>query len=158
MSKGYPATEAMDLLKLAALDESDLEVISAHMQDAVLKRSDIRYWRAKGKFAIMANRFAWDAPADRGQYQRRLSGLQFARVLSARSSGISRDGEIVLSLLSLGFEPGEAPSGAVVLTFAGGGTIRLEVECIEAQLDDLGPAWETAHAPSHEDGERIDAA
>ncbi|MFL5259956.1 MAG: DUF2948 family protein [Hyphomicrobiales bacterium] len=150
----------MDRLKLAALDQSDLEVISAHMQDAVLTRSDIRYWRSKGKFALLANRFAWDAvsPGKRGRYQRRLSGLQFARVLSVRSCGISRDGDTVLCLLSIGFEQGEPPSGAVVLTFAGGGTIRLEVECIEAQLDDLGPAWETARAPSHEDGERIDAA
>jgi hypothetical protein len=150
----------MELLKLAALDESDLEVLSAHMQDAVLKCSDIRYWKSKGKFAILANRFAWDALSrgKNGRFQRRLSGLQFARVLSARSSGISRDGETVLSLLSIGFDPGEPPSGTVVLTFAGGGTIRLEVECIEAQLDDLGPAWETAHVPCHEDGQRIDAA
>lgn len=150
----------MELLKLAALDESDLEVISAHMQDAVLTCADIRYWRSKGKFALLANRFAWDAvsPDKRGRYQRRRSGLQFARVLNARSSGISREDDTVLCLLSIGFEPGEPPSGAIVLSFAGGGTIRLEVECIEAQLDDLGPAWETAHAPSHEDSERIDAA
>jgi len=55
-----------------------------------------------------------------------------------------------LSLLSIGFEPADPPSGAIVLNFSGGSTIRLDVECIEVQLDDLGPAWETAHMPSHE--------
>jgi len=147
-------------LKLAALDEGDLEVVSAHMQDAVLKCADIRYWKAKGKFALLANRFAWDAVPARngGPYQRRRSGLQFARVLSARSSGIPRGGEGVLCLLSIGFEAADPPSGAIVLTFAGGGTIRLEVECIEAQLEDLGPAWETARLPCHEASEAREAS
>ena len=143
----------MSLLKLAALDEDDLAVISAHMQDAVLKVSDLRHLRAKQKFVLLANRFAWDAfhAGGRRSNERRRSGLQFARVLSAKAARIRQDtAEGVLSLLSIGFEPAEAPSGTIVLNFSGGGTIRLDVECIEAQLDDLGPAWETAHIPSHE--------
>jgi hypothetical protein len=145
----------MDLLKLAALDADDLEVISAYMQDAVIKLSDIRHLRAKGKFVLIANRFVWEAihAGQRQPYERRRSGLQFARVLSARSSGITQAAEdSVVCLLSIGFEPGESPSGTVVLNFAGGGTIRLAVECIEAQLDDLGPAWETKHVPCHDEG------
>jgi len=143
----------MSLLKLAALDEDDLAVISAHMQDAVLKVSDLRHLRAKQKFVLLANRFAWAAfHADgRRSNERRLSGLQFARLVSAKAARIRQDtAEGVLSLLSIGFEPADAPSGTIVLNFSGGGTIRLDVECIEAQLDDLGPAWETAHIPSHE--------
>src|SRR6266542_4402859 len=70
------------------------------------------------------------------------------------SSGIVQDiDDAILCLLSIGFEPGDPPSGTIVLNFAGGGTIKLEVECIEAQLDDLGPAWETAHVPWHEHAE-----
>jgi hypothetical protein len=143
----------MDLLKLTALDADDLDVVSAHMQDAVLRLADIRYLRAKGKFVLVANRFAWDAIEEgkRKPFERRRSGLQFARVLSARASGLRQvDDDSILSLLSIGFEPADPPSGAIVLRFSAGGTVRLEVECIEAQLDDLGPAWETAHAPSHE--------
>jgi hypothetical protein len=144
----------MQPLKLAALDASDLEIVSAHMQDAVIKLADIRYLAAKQKFVLIANRFVWDAIhiGRRRSFERRRSGLQFARVLSARSSGVPQNlDEAVLCLLSIGFEPGDAPSGTIVLNFAGGGTIKLEVECIEVQLDDLGPAWATAHVPSHEE-------
>ena len=143
----------MGLLKLTALDADDLSVISAHMQDAVAKVGDIRFLREKQKFSVLANRFAWDAVGGAKQsYERRRSGLQFARVRAARSSGIPQNAETgVLSLLSIGFEPADPPSGTITLNFAGGGTIKLEVECIEAQLDDLGPAWATPHLPAHED-------
>ena len=62
----------------------------------------------------------------------------------------------VFSLLAVTFEPAadpaQAPSGAVVLTFAGGGGVRLEVECIEGRLADLGAAWEARAKPAHEAG------
>ena len=49
--------------------------------------------------------------------------------------------ERVLSLLAVRFEPDEAPAGKVTLTFSGDASIQLKVECIEAELKDLGPAW-----------------
>lgn len=55
----------------------------------------------------------------------------------------------MLNLLAITFEAGDAPSGTIVLTFSGGAALRLEVECIEAQLADLGAAWETPSRPSH---------
>ena len=67
-----------------------------------------------------------------------------------QSTGIDRNArETVLELLAVRFEPRKRPSGDVVLDFAGGATIRLAVECLEAQLTDLGPAWSTPHAPRH---------
>jgi hypothetical protein len=57
----------------------------------------------------------------------------------------------VLELLALSFETAEAPSGGVTLHFAGGGAIRLDVECIEGELKDLGPVWRAASRPSHPD-------
>jgi hypothetical protein len=137
------------MLKLAALDAEDLAVLSAHMQDALVKAGDLAFSRSRRQFALVANRFAWDADEDR---QRRRSGLHFDRVLSVRSRGIPRhDADAVLSLLSIGFEMGDAPAGDVVLTFSGGGNIRLTVECIEAQLRDLGPVWQVSSVPSHDD-------
>ena len=106
--------------------------------------------RSRRQFALVANRFAWDADEDR---QRRRSGLHFDRVLSVRSRWTStrHDADAVLSLLSISFETGDAPAGDVVLTFSGGGDIRLTVECIEAQLRDLGPVWQAGSVPSHDD-------
>jgi Protein of unknown function (DUF2948) len=37
----------------------------------------------------------------------------------------------------------------VTITFSGGATLRLEVECLEAELADLGPSWITAACPVH---------
>jgi len=139
------------LLKLAALDAEDLSIISAHMQDAVLVAGDLSYLKKTRKFALVANRFVWEHGAKAEHFERRRTGLHFDRVNKVAIQNIHRDDrEAVLSLLSIGFDEADAPSGTIVLTFSGGGTIRLDVECIEAQLSDLGPAWATEHLPRHE--------
>ena len=135
------------VLKLAALDAEDLEVISTHMQDAVVRIADIRHLPARRQFALLANRFAWES---KDSPERRRAGLHFDRVLAVRARNLRRDGEDgVLALLAITFEATSPPAGIVSLAFSGGGTIRLEVECIEASLRDLGPAWAAANAPSH---------
>ena len=58
----------------------------------------------------------------------------------------------VLDLLAIRFEEADAPSGVIELVFAGNATIRLQVECIEAQLSDLGAAWSTDAVPDHDRG------
>ena len=143
----------MDLLKLAALDADDLSVISAHLQDAVLLVGDIRYLAREKRLVMLVNRFDWDGGTAGDKGRRRRAGLHFNRVLSVKSQKIRLGAdEAVLSLLAIVFKPGEeAPAGDIELTFSGGGTIRLEVECIEARLQDLGPEWETAHVPAHDD-------
>jgi hypothetical protein len=41
----------------------------------------------------------------------------------------------------------------VTLTFSGDSALRVEVECLEAELADLGPVWTTACCPMHLDAE-----
>ncbi|MCM0750860.1 DUF2948 domain-containing protein [Brucella pseudogrignonensis] len=145
----------MEMLKLVALDEEDLQVLSAHLQDAVLKVSDLQYLAADKRFVLTANRFAWEESKPKlfrkPQYQRRRTTLHFNRVTAVKGSGIDRQKtEEVLSLLAIRFVPGEAPAGTLELTFSANGAIRLDVECIEAQLTDLGPARETNSLPRHD--------
>ena len=140
------------LLRIAAFDARDLEIISAQMQDAILTVGDVRYLPRRNKLVLTAKRFDWQAAEEknRGPYRRRLTGLSFARVLDVKAHNIRQEaGEAVLSLLSVSFEADEAPSGAILLTFSGGGLLRLAVECIEASLEDLGPQWETVPKPAH---------
>ncbi|NBN78655.1 DUF2948 family protein [Microvirga tunisiensis] len=150
----------MDRVKLAALDQEDLAIVSAHVQDAVLLVGDIRYLPQEGKAVFVMNRFVWDKPKDpkSGTHERRRAALAFSRVRAMKSAGIRQTAkDAVLSLLAVSFrpEPGRAegeeagPDGEVLLTFSGGGTIALHVECIEAQLADLGAAWSTANRPEH---------
>lgn len=144
----------MDRLKLMALDAEDLAVISAQVQDAVTKPDAIDYRPRDKRFTIVINRFAWDAAGNKSRdgdgYERRQSVLSFARVLNVRSTGIRRgDADQVLSLLAIRFSEAEAPAGTVELVFADGPLVHLDVECVEAQLEDLGAAWETRFKPRH---------
>ncbi|MBX3578641.1 MAG: DUF2948 family protein [Rhizobiaceae bacterium] len=143
----------MDALKLVALDEDDLKIVSAHVQDAVLKVGELAYAPKARRLVLTMNRFAWEESGGffRKRHQRRKAVLSFDRVLSAKISGIRRDRpDEVLSLLALRFvQGGEGPAGLVELVFSGGGAIRLAVECIEARLADTGGAWETPSKPVH---------
>lgn len=145
----------MDTLKLIALDEEDLQILSAHLQDAVLKVEDIEYLAAEKKLVLGVNRFVWELASDgkrRRSFERRRTALLFDRVGKVQATGIDRrHANDILSLLAIRFIVGDAPSGIVELTFAAGKALRLEVEAIEAQLTDLGPAWETSFKPEHED-------
>lgn len=143
-----------DVLRLIALDAEDLAVLSAHVQDAVLRIGDINWLPKEGHFVLAMNRFVWEKAAGgswrKREYQRRRSALHLARVQKVQSVGIDRAAsDAVLELLAVRFEPRDEPSGDVVLSFAGGPTIRLSVEVLEAQLTDLGPAWSTPVAPRH---------
>jgi hypothetical protein len=154
--RGYLArmdqTEGRDneALKLLALDAEDLAVVSAHLQDAVAKVADMAFLPAEKRFAMLVNRFDW-AAAERGQSLRRRAGVRFERVLGAQARGISLgDKDSVLNLLAVEFEEQDSPSGFVTLFFSGGAAIRLQVECLEGELSDLGPAWPTRAKPTHE--------
>jgi len=141
----------MDTLKFVVLDEEDLEVASTHLQDAVVKVCDI-LWRPQEKRVVVAlNRFDWEsAQTANPEYRRRRTALRFERVLSCKCRQIDpARKDAVLNLLAVEFSETEAPSGVVTLTFSGGATMRFNVECLEAELADLGPSWATAVCPAH---------
>lgn len=140
----------MDLLKLVAFDPEDLEVVSAHLQDAVVRVADLAFLPKEHRFALVARRFDWEAGSGEPP-RRRLTGLHFERVTQVRARGIDRsNADAVLNLLAITFTPGEAPSGTATLIFAEGGAIQLELECIEMQMKDLGPVWEAESRPTHD--------
>src|SRR5262245_32221047 len=144
-------------LKLIALDAEDLAIISAHLQDAVLMVADMAFLPREKRFAAVANRFDWvealnNDAARKRHYARRRTALRFDRGLSAQVHGIDPKSKgAVVALLAIAFEPGEPPAGSITLRFADGGAIRLNVECIEAELRDLGPVWEARSKPEHPD-------
>ncbi len=127
-------------LNVGAMDGDDLQVISSLVQDAVFPITEMR-WQAKARrFALLVNRFRWEDPGrDRHAPERVQSVLVFDNVLSVASQGVDRsDPDVILSLLSVGFEPDETQCGGqVLLTLAGDGALRLQVEAIEATLKDV---------------------
>lgn len=146
------APVAMEQLKLIALDEEDLAVVSSLLQDAVLRVADMTYVPGQKRFAAVLNRFDWEKAAQKGgkDYRRRRTALRFDRVFGAQLKNVKPGpSERVLSLLAVRFEPAETPGGYVTLTFSGDASIQLQVECIEAELRDLGPEWRTRCKPEH---------
>lgn len=146
----------MDKLKLIAFDAEDLAVVSAHVQDAVLKVGDLTFQPKAKRMVALLRRFDWAGAERPGRQQalRRQAALRFERVLGARHQGIDlKARNDVLSLLAIKYDPksAEDPGGSVTLVFAGGAAIQLDVECIEAELRDLGPAWRARSRPKHPD-------
>jgi hypothetical protein len=134
-------------LRLLAEDAADLAVISAALQDAVIKVGEIAFEPKSRRLTVACNRFRWEA----GGGERVRAALQFAGVLRVETRKIRRGApQAILDLLNLGFEPGEAPGGVVTFQFAGGGDLRLSVECVDVVLADVSRPWPTPRTPAHE--------
>jgi Protein of unknown function (DUF2948). len=144
----------MERLKLVALDEADLAVVSACLQDAVFKVADLAFKGQGHIFTLEANRFVWEADGKKKSFERRRAVLAVKRVSAVRSRGIDRgNGEEVHSLLALRFAAeAEGPQGTIELVLAGGGSVLLDVECIEVQLSDVSGSWGTEFKPRHQLG------
>ncbi len=175
-------------LKLRARDPEDLGVISACLQDALVPLADMVFQKSEKRFVLVANRFMWerapeeapevaqdrkvaalaegetqppeddarfeDAEGPGPPYSRVNAGLTFDKVRQVRFRGFdARKRDEILSLLDL-----EAQPGAVILNFAGGAAIRLEVAEILCHLEDLGEPWPTRWRPQHEAADEADAA
>jgi hypothetical protein len=143
--------EADTALKLIALDEEDLAVISAHVQDSCVQGEEITYLPAQKRFAVAAMRYDWSAAAQ-GRHERVGSVLRFDRVLKVSHIGLDVENRAAtLNLLAISFEETDAPSGLVTLAFFGGAAIRLEVECLEGELRDIGPRREAEVCLGHDE-------
>jgi hypothetical protein len=145
----------VDELKLVALDRDDIEVVSAHVQDSLLRVADILWRPREHRFVMALNRFDWmsaaDArPAGGADYRRCRTALRFERVLSCKCRNLDQSNKDArLNLLAVEFAEGNPPGGVVTMTFSGGGVIRLEVECLEAELADLGEVFVANACPNH---------
>src|SRR5712671_5690584 len=141
----------MEPVKFIALDPEDLEVVSTHLQDAQVKVADVIWRPRENRLVIALSRFDWlAAESTKPELRRCQSALRFERVNSCKCRSVNPAGkDDVLNLLAVEFTETDPPAGAVTLIFSGGGALRLEVECLEAELVDLGPSWPAAERPVH---------
>lgn len=140
----------MSRLRLAAQDGEDLEVLSARLQDAVAKLKDMVWLPKKRRFAVLVNRLQWEE----GGKTRVRAGLHFDGVLKVQSSQVKLGlSEAVVSILAVRFTAAgsEDPGGEIEIVLAGGGAIRLTVECLDAELADITGPWAAIATPDHGD-------
>lgn len=121
-------------LRLRALDGDDLAVISTLVQDAVFNRAEMRWARRARRFAVLLNRFRWESG---GVVERVRAMLVIEAALGVQSRGLPAGDDVVLSLLSLCWEPGQEPGGRLILTLAGDAEIAVTVEALEVVLQDV---------------------
>ena len=89
---------------------------------------------------VAFNRYRWEAEGGRVR-----CGLQLGGVMAVKARNIRRDlKDAVISLLTVSFEPGEAPGGVITLAFSGGGDIAVTVECVDAALADVFGKFQAA--------------
>ena len=139
-----PVKAPVEPLRLLAEDAEDLHVISAALQDAIMRPVDIVWEPAARRVTIALSRFCWECGGTRV-----MAAMQFGDVISVKSRRLPRGPETALELLAMEFAPDEAPGGRVIMMFAGGGDLRIDVECLDAVLTDLSDRWPARIAPTH---------
>ena len=138
-------------LSLLAEDREDLEIVSAYLQDAIVRVGEIAYLPKSRRFALLANRFCWECDDGTKSGSRKLAGVHFDGVTGAKSVHIRQNKpDAVLQLLAVQYTSSSGTGGIVDLCFAGGGIIRLEVETIDASLRDLAGPWQAQGRPKHQ--------
>ena len=146
-------------MRLRSADADDLRVLAACLEDALVPYGAMSYLPRQRRFAAVLNRFCWEAETEADAtgdvYQRVRCGVHFDSVLAVKTQGLERVSKNeVLSLLTIACDPGEEGAATLTLVFAGGAAIRLEVECIDGHLEDLGEPWPAKHKPGHFDDEQ----
>ncbi|MBU3974422.1 MAG: DUF2948 family protein [Alphaproteobacteria bacterium] len=140
------ARASVEPLRLLAEDADDLHIISAALQDAILRPVDIVWEPSWRRVTLKLSRFCWECGGTRV-----MAAMQFGDVIAVKSRRLPRLPESALELLAMEFAPDEAPGGRVILMFAGGGDLRIDVECLDAVLTDLSERWPARLAPTHQD-------
>ena len=158
-------------VKLRARDPQDMSVLSAVLQDALVRPADMTYLESDKRFVMVVSRFRWEHPecdvppapepegdarfdeaGPRTLFERVNAGVCFDRVRRVRTRGLDlRDHDRILNLLAV-----EAEARAITLVFSDGPAIRLEVSAIACHLEDLGEPWATPWRPSHEGADKAE--
>jgi Protein of unknown function (DUF2948) len=151
LTEGDTGKAPVEPLRLLAEDAHDLHIMSAALQDAILRPVDIVWEPSARRVTLALSRFCWECGGTRV-----MAAMQFGDVVAVKSRRLSRGPETALELLAMEFEPGEAPGGRVIMMFAGGGDLRIDVECLDAVLTDLSERWPARLAPTHVDADSED--
>ena len=141
-------------LKLIAKTDEDLRVISAHLQDSIVKTSDIANLKKNKIFLMQLNRFMWE-DIEKGVFRKNKrirTILKFENVLKVTSKNVNqKKNDRFLDFLAIETFKMPDKNYEMNLIFSGDMVIKLVTEAIEVTLDDQGTPWESKNKPKHDD-------
>ena len=136
-------------LKLLALDREGLGVISAHAQNTCVRRSDMVWLPRQHRFVVAGMRYDW-VGAKTGPAERVSSVLAFRPGSEGLAPRPRRQGQGRAAQPAGGHvREDRSAGGHDLLAFADGALVRLEVECVEVELCDMGRRLPAEACPGH---------
>ena len=137
-----------DGLKLKAMDAEEVSILSAAMEGAITSPGEISYSPKGRHFTMTCSRFMWEEKGDPAHRVR--TGLFISDILSAKRQNMPLISDTAMELLSIEAAAGEDGVADLTLSFAGGCTMVLSVECVDITLTDAGDPWKTDVIPHHD--------
>ncbi len=141
-------------LKLIARTTEDLRVISAHLQDSIVKTSDIANLKKNRIFLMQLNRFMWE-DVEKGVFRKNKrirTVLKFENILKVASKNVDQNkNDRFLDFLAIETIKMPDKNYEMNLIFSGDVVLKLTAEAIEVTLDDQGSPWESKNKPEHKD-------
>ena len=141
-------------LKLIARTTEDLRVISAHLQDSIVKTSDIANLKKNRIFLMQLNRFMWE-DVEKGVFRKNKrirTVLKFENILKVASKNVDqKKNNRFLDFLAIETIKMPDKNYEMNLIFSGDVVLKLIAEAIEVTLDDQGSPWDSKNKPEHKD-------
>ena len=141
-------------LKLIARTTEDLRVISAHLQDSIVKTSDIANLKKNKIFLMQLNRFMWE-DVEKGVFRKNKrirTVLKFENILKVASKNVDQNkNDRFLDFLAIETIKMPDKNYEMNLIFSGDAVLKLVAEAIEVTLDDQGSPWVSKNKPEHKD-------
>jgi hypothetical protein len=141
-------------LKLIARTTEDLRVISAHLQDSIVKTSDSANLKKNRIFLMQLNRFMWE-DVEKGVFRKNKrirTVLKFENILKVASKNVDqKKNDRFLDFLAIETTKMPDKNYEMKLIFSGDIVLKLIAEAIEVTLDDQGAPWESKNKPEHKD-------
>jgi hypothetical protein len=141
-------------LRLKAVDQDDLQIIAACLQDALIPLREMAFMAGDRRFMAAFNRFQWErssAPEHADKLTLSQSALRVDHVQDVKYRGLDRDLDgVKFELLTL--IANEVPDQGfdIALLFAGDIAIKLRVSELSLTLEDFGDPWAAGVTPRHD--------
>ena len=139
-------------LKLIGKNQEDLQIISAHLQDSIVKVKDIVFLKKNRTFMMITNRFMWE-DVEKGVFRdnkRIRCAVRFEEVIKVKSKNINQKNKNrLLEYLAIECNLTNDEIYEIKIFFSGGSIITLISEVIEIVMHDIGKPWMVKHIPKH---------